>query len=531
MSVNILVIEDEASMRQILKDVLTQQDYVVTAVGTLATARGELKKKFYNLALVDLTLPDGRGLDMLKEIKDINKETVVIIVTGHASLENSIDALNQGAFAYIQKPLHINELRSAVKNALKMQKLSFDNQELVSKLKDLSLKDAHTELYNYRYLIERLTSEIKRAKRYTFPLSIAMIDIDYFKSINDVYGHQYGDIILSGFAKYLKEFARGNDIVTRYGGEEFVIVLPDTNKEGALIFGKRLLSTIKTKTFGSDKKRLKLKVSIGISSFPDNGNDVNVILNAADKALLNAKETGGNKISSYEKVDKSVINITEKNGKDNVEKLRIKLTKMTNRVNRTLLESVYAFAKTIEAKDFYTSEHAENMVSIVTAIGKKLNLQLNMIENLKHAAVLHDLGKIGIPDSILHKPDKLTKEEFESIKKHPQIGVEIVRPIHFLRGLVPMILCHHERFDGRGYPTGLKGKEIPLGARIIAVADVYEALVSDRPYRKAYSKKDALNIIKEGAGTQFDKEIVDTFLNIMRENKELINKTHTKIGS
>ena len=129
--------------------------------------------------------------------------------------------------------------------------------------------------------------------------------------------------------------------------------------------------------------------------------------------------------------------------------------------------------------------------------------------------MLHDLGKIGIPDDILHKNGKLTKEEYEIIKKHPHIGTEIMRPIHFLGELIPAILYHHERFDGLGYSAGLKGKEIPLGARIVAIADVYQALVSDRPYRKAYSKEEALGIIREGAGTQFDPAIVETFLAIV----------------
>ncbi|MDD5465539.1 MAG: HD-GYP domain-containing protein, partial [Candidatus Omnitrophica bacterium] len=173
-------------------------------------------------------------------------------------------------------------------------------------------------------------------------------------------------------------------------------------------------------------------------------------------------------------------------------------------------------AKTIEAKDYYTSEHGENMVSIAVEIGKKLNISEKELENLKHAAILHDLGKIGIPDKILHKKGKLNENELKKIRAHPQIGAEIIRSVHFLSAVVPIVLHHHERFDGLGYSSGLKGKDILLGARIIAVADVYQALVSDRPYRKAYSKKEALKIIQEGAGTQFDPEIVKIFLEISK---------------
>jgi diguanylate cyclase (GGDEF)-like protein/PAS domain S-box-containing protein len=393
-----------------------------------------------------------------------------------------------------------------------------ERNNLLNSLKELSLKDTNTELYNYRYLMERLASEVVRARRYVLPLSAIMLDIDYFKSINDVYGHQYGNIILKEFAQFLKGFARIVDIVARYGGEEFVIVLPDTNKEGAIIFGKRLLDAIGKYTFDPEGKKVKLKASIGIASFPEDGIDIGTasgLINSADKALLNAKENGGNKLYTFKDIGKDIEDIVGKGGKENVDELREKLSKMSDRAEKTLLESMHAFTKAIQVKDYYTAEHSENTVSIVTRIGEKLNLSAAVIKTLGQAAILHDLGKVGVPDDILHKKEKLAKKDYEIIKRHPQVGAEIIRPIHFLDKLVPIILYHHERFDGLGYSAGLKGKEIPLGARIIAIADVYQALVSDRPYRKAYSEKEALDIIREGSGTQFDPEIVGAFLAIM----------------
>lgn len=516
---DILIVDDNIDMRETLDDILSEDGYKITGVGTLNLGKEELEKKFYNIALIDLKLPDGSGLELLKEIKEKNKETLAIIFTGFASLESSVYALNEGAFAYVQKPLNVDELKIAIKKALEMQKLTVDNKNLVDRLKELSLKDPHTELYNYRYLMERLESEVKRARRYIFPLSVLMLDIDYFKSINDVYGHQCGDIILKELAQCLKDNARNVDIVTRYGGEEFVIVLPDTNKNGAIMFGEQLLDAIGKHLFDPEGNKIKLKVSMGIASFPEDGGNTGTasgLINSADKALLNAKEKGGNRLCTFKDIGKDIEDIVEKGGKENVHELREKLSKMSDRVDKTLLESIYAFAKTISAKDYYTGEHAENMVSIVVKIGEKLNLSPAVIKTLEQAAILHDLGKVGVPDDILHKKEKLTKEEYELIKEHPQTGAEIIRPIHFLDKLIPIILYHHERFDGLGYSAGLKGKEIPLGARIVAIADVYRALVSDRPYREAYSEKEALDIIREGSGTQFDPEIIETFLAIMR---------------
>jgi len=517
-SIDILIVDDNTEMCEELNDVLSEEGYRITGVGTVALAKKQLKKKLYNIVLADLNLPDGTGLELLKETKKINEEIIVIIFTGFASLESSMSALNEGAFGYIQKPLNMNEVKISIKKAIKMQKLSLDNKNLLKRLKELSLKDTHTELYNYRYLIERLTLELKRARRYIFPLSVVMIDIDYFKSVNDVYGHQYGDTILKEFAQYLKNFVRSSDTVARYGGEEFVILLPHTNKKGAITMGKSLLDTIGNHPFDRKGKKLKLKISMGIFTFPQDDIKVDTVsdlLNSVDKALRNAKEMGGNRLSTFKNTDKDIGDIVGKCGKENVNILRKKLSKMTNRVNHTLLESIYAFAKTIEDKE-HTSEHAKNMVSIVTEIGRRLNLSIKEIENLRHAVALHDLGKIGISSKILHKRKRLTKKEYETIKRHPQIGAEIIRSVHFMEEVIPIILYHHERFDGLGYPSGLKGKKIHLGAKIIAIIDVYQALISNRPYRKAYSKKEALKIIQKGVGTQFDPKIAEVFLPIMK---------------
>jgi HD-GYP domain-containing protein (c-di-GMP phosphodiesterase class II) len=162
----------------------------------------------------------------------------------------------------------------------------------------------------------------------------------------------------------------------------------------------------------------------------------------------------------------------------------------------------------------------ENTVSYATGIAKGLDVSPDELENIRQAAVLHDLGKVGISDKILHKKSKLTEKEFAQIKKHPQIAADIIRPIQFMHDIVPLVLYHHERWDGKGYPAGLKGEDIPIGARIIAIADVYQALTSNRPYRKAFPKRKALQIIKEGAGTQFDPRIVATFLTFLKKEKD-----------
>ncbi len=399
------------------------------------------------------------------------------------------------------------------------QKLEILNKELWKtnrKLHKLMLKDPHTGLYNHRYFEEIIDAEFYRAKRYGQPLSVILLDIDYFKSINDMYGHHFGDIVLRQFAKKLRRLARLHDYVIRYGGEEFVVVLPGSDKEGAHRLAHRLANVIKTCKFGNLEDTVKLRLSIAVASYPnDNIFRSSDFIELADKTLNKAKDCGGNMVSSCSEVISKPYALNSEYDTSNIRYLRQKLDRLTKRSNQSLIESIFAFAKTIELKDHYTGEHVERTVYYATEIAKRFGYSSEGLLLIEQASMLHDLGKIGISEAILLKKGKLTEDEFEKIKEHPKIGADIIRPIQFLHNLIPLILYHHERWDGRGYPFGLKEKEIPLGARIIAIADVYQALISDRPYRKAFTGKKAVTIIRESSGSHFDPVIADVFMKVI----------------
>lgn len=384
----------------------------------------------------------------------------------------------------------------------------------------LALIDPLTQLYNYRYLQRRIHSEFELAKRRGAPLSVLILDIDYFKSVNDTFGHEYGDVVLQEFAILLQHTCRGIDVVTRFEGEGFFIILPDTEGKGALAFAERIQRIVKKHRFGANG--VKLRISIGICSYPEDGvATVDNLLTNAEKSVRFAKEQGGDSISVVSQLRKrKPAAAIDKDSKKRVDTLTKRFSELIHRNKQNTIEAVYALAHTVGAKNAYTEEHSEDMVKYSTAIGRKLKLTDQALEDIKHGAMLHDIGKLGISEKILLKRGKLTKKEFEIIKKHPQIGADIIRPVHFLKDVVPIILHHHERFDGYGYGSKLKGEEIPLGARIVAIVDVYQALVSNRPYRKAYSQREALKIIKEESGTHFDPKIVKAFLEILSKEKE-----------
>ncbi len=390
--------------------------------------------------------------------------------------------------------------------------------EIKDKLESLALKDALTEIYNFRYFRERLAAEFERAKRSLSPISIMMIDLDYFKSINDAHGHQFGDKVLKQVARLLKAELRANDVVARWGGEEFSIILPDTNRMDAFAVGNKILELFRTRSYGDGSNIIKLKCSIGVVSYPEDPLfSVEEIIDAGEESIYRIKERGGDGVALYghEIGENALDKYSDEDCKRFIDSVKQKLSFYAVRSERSILEAIYSLAKSIELRDRRTREHCDRMVEYAEKIARRVGMNEQEVDNVRRGAMLHDIGKLGIPEAILLKPGKLTPQEYEEVKKHPVIGADIISVAGFLKDIVPLILSHHERYDGSGYPRGLKGEEIPLGSRVLAVVDVYEALTADRPYHKAISKEEAIKIIKEGANTQFDRKIVDVFLEVV----------------
>ncbi|MDD5291663.1 MAG: PAS domain S-box protein [Candidatus Omnitrophica bacterium] len=386
------------------------------------------------------------------------------------------------------------------------------------KLESLALKDTLTELYNKRYILERLNSEFERAKRSFSPLSLLQIDLDYFKSINDTYGYDFGDKVLIQVAKLLRSELRANDVIARWAGEEFMIILPEIDRENAILVSKKLIRVLEHKGFGDEKNVVNLKCSIGVVSYPEDPLfNPKEMIEAVEKSVFKVKTSGGDGVGSYihgfmKDEDKTAIS-----EKDRLLKaLKEKMSFFAVKGEDSILEAVYSLSKSLELKDHTTRQHSEKTVHYAVKLAQKFDLSEREVENVRRAAVLHDIGKIGIPDKILLKKGPLTKAEFEIVKQHPKIAADIMSVVEFLSESTPFVLHHHEKYDGTGYPDGLKGEEIPLGARIVSIVDVYEALTENRPYRKAFSKEEAIKIIQDSSGTQFDPKIAEAFLELIK---------------
>jgi len=369
---------------------------------------------------------------------------------------------------------------------------------LIAEAQRLADCDPVTNLYNHRYLFQRLYSEVERHAAQGRPLSVLMLDLDNFKLYNDTYGHLAGDEVLRKAANVLKRFFRDTDIVARYGGDEFMVILPNASLENAVRCARRLQCRFSDEDFGGPgRQNVPIYVSCGLASFPQDGTEVLELVAIADANLYAAKTQGKGKINART-VDVLESSIPQSEGMD-------------------LLRSLVI---AVDNKDRYTRRHSEEVTAYALLIGQAMGLSEVMQRSIHICGMLHDLGKIGVPDRILRKPGQLEPEEVTVMNQHPVIGALIVGSIPEMEDVVPGVRHHHERFDGLGYPDRLAGRDIPLIARILAVADVFSAMTTHRPYRKALTHAQALRQIEEGLGTQFDPEIASHFIRIIREQDE-----------
>jgi len=372
-----------------------------------------------------------------------------------------------------------------------------ENAQLYAQLEQRSRIDVLTGLFNRRHFEEQLKEEISRHSRYGDLFSIFMLDLDNFKTYNDAYGHPAGDILLSQIGKIIKSSIRNVDQAFRYGGDEFVVILPQTAGDDAYVVAERVRAQTAE---GMEKRAIAVTCSIGLASYPSDGVVADELVDVADNALYHAKRTGGNRIF----LSSDILPKAPGNGG---------IAAIDTRADN--LSVIYALVSAVEAKDHYTYGHSKKVNTYAVALAGAIGLSPYEVSKVSSAALLHDIGKIGIPDKVLNKKGKLSGEDWEAIKAHPRLGANIVGNMPHLVPCVNSILHHHERWDGSGYPEGLKNEEIPIEARILTIADSFEAMTSARPYRPALSLEEVIKELRQGAGLQFDPKLVEVFIGII----------------
>lgn len=371
-------------------------------------------------------------------------------------------------------------------------------------------RDRLTGVANRETLLSELTAEVERANRYRQPLSVAFVDIDRFKSINDTHGHNSGDAVLRQVADLVGHHIRSSDFLGRYGGEEFMLILPETGPEEAAEVAEKLRAVVmQTALTIAGETTLRATISVGVAG--DVGGELRLerLVADADAAMYAAKSLGRNQTYIFRSVNEE-----ERVRRAPVDRQRREDAADLGRwANARTTE---ALASVLEPHPHHRGRPSDMIAALATEMASEMGLPDIEVERIRFASLLHDVGKIAVPQDILDKPGALTEFEWQAITEHPRIGQLVLEQATSLREAVPIVLHHHERYNGSGYPHGLKGRDIPLGARIVAVADAYHAMVHERPYQSVRSHEAALAELQRCAGTQFDPDIVAIFCRMYR---------------
>jgi len=512
---SILIVEDDELFLNTLVNLLQREGYQVKTAHNGEEAIELAKDKSFDLIVADIRLPGVMdGIDTVKKVKEIrsNAKTMVIFITGYADSKAPVRAIQVGIDDYIYKPFELEYFLHSVRRNLKIHKL--EQQEKVY-LEEIRKMNEELKEYNIRWgeKIREKTNELtllfEIGRELTSSLKLEEVLATIVERMADVLGVEICSILLLDEKKEELSIAvaKGlpNDIVkqTRIKRGENISWWVLENKESLLVediekdsrFAKRNDERYYTRSFISVPLVFR-GVAIGVINVNNkrsrdsfNEDDLRLVEGIADQASI-----------------------------------AIENARLYSNLQGVYLQIVTALTSIIELKDHYTKRHSERVTKYAVAIAEAMGLASSQIENIKLACQLHDLGKISIPENILTKPDKLTMEEWEEIKLHPLRGIEIIKPIFFLNEILTLIEQHHERYNGEGYPYGKKGEDIVLGARIMAVADSFDAMTTERPYAKALTFEEAIEEIKRHSGSQFDPQITEVFIKLLKEKSDFFKK-------
>ncbi|MCL6443298.1 MAG: diguanylate cyclase [Alicyclobacillus sp.] len=373
-----------------------------------------------------------------------------------------------------------------------------DYFKMANHFKELSIRDELTGLYNHRWIQSWMDEHIEQQK----PFALLMIDIDHFRRYNEMLGHIEGDEALKRLAQVLQANCGEDCGVARYSGEEFLMVLPEYTLHQAQLKAEMVRKAVESADIADSKRAhgRRITISIGLATFPNMAKTKRDLLMMVDDALYKGKFTGRNKVSIYT----SVIDEMQKelDGKTEMDEI---------------VRTIKVFLSMLNTKDRYTYAHTERDVLYAEALAKKIGMNPTELQYLRFGALLHDIGKVEVPIEVLTKRGPLIREEWAIMQKHVEMGVNIVKPIRSLAPCLPIIRHHHERWDGTGYPDGLSGTEIPLAARILTIADSFDAMTTSRPYQRKRSMEEAFVELRACAGRHFDPALVEPFIEVVKE--------------
>lgn len=476
----ILIVDDEPAIRDIIEEYLKKKGYAVAHAGNGIDALAIVKTGSIDLVITDIKMPGMSGVELLQKIREYNSTLPVLLATGFPTIETAVEALKSGAYDYLSKPFHLEEIGEKIRRALVQRHLQEEN-----------------------VLFSKLVSLHEVTKILASTLDIADLNTKFLDFSTRLARADGGSLFFADANKKLSLAEKSGDALKPdfWVKQPFVLAM-----KWVLEHQEPLIIEGNTDELPAEGLR---PVPSGVESyiaFPLKTPSYTI-------GVLNLVRLSGGE--PFSNLDLEIINVLASQASISIENVRL-----YHNIRENYLRTIRAFALAVEAKDEHTHGHSENVMKFTVMITKQLNLPPAEIEQFKYAGLLHDIGKIGVSEQILTKPAKLTPVEFDEIKKHPEIGAKIIADVPSLKSLVPFVLHHHEFYGGGGYPSGIAGNEIPFGARILSVADAFEAMTSDRPYRKAMPEDVAFSILETQRGIQFDPDIIDAFTAAMQAAKK-----------
>jgi response regulator RpfG family c-di-GMP phosphodiesterase len=508
---NILVVDDDEVILQVFKDFLHGRgSYSILTARDGMEALKVLGHSKVDFCFTDLNMPGMDGIEFTREIHELDNTIPVVVMTGYPSTDNTIATLKHGVVDFLVKPFHIGEIELTIKRTLEKKALFVENMLLKEEAKG-------------KERIARINEELCNKVGDLKILNMILQKVDWITSSSDLFGlivKLSADITNCDEVHFhVLDETLGRPIpIAFFDREPKVGCSEGTGRQADQVCAARENNCCVAEA-------VVKKISEGFPLLLDGGynsafSDANIRSLVAIPFKIRKKLFGmltaivKNGSKPFTEKDLYYLNFLAERATFVIENVAL-----YENIYENLFATLYAFVEAIEARDPYTRQHSSRVTELAVSIGREMRCADEQLDLLRFSGHLHDIGKVGIPDSILLKPGPLTKQEFEAIKKHPVIGANIVGHMGLLSGEQKIILHHHERWDGKGYPDGLKGESIPFLSRIIAVADVYDAMASDRAYRKRLGDEVVLGTIQQGAAIQFDRDVVEAFLTLYEKGK------------
>jgi len=521
----ILFVDDEINMLEIVSEYFQVKGYQVATAINGQKALEIIQQDTIDCCFTDINMPEMNGLELAERIRKIDNSIPVVIMTGNPSLDRAIKTMKNGVVDFLIKPLKLDQIELCLVRVLRERQIFEENILLKKEIEhkqrlekiNIELTNKVEELYILNKIMSNLTAISSSTEIFNIVVEmtreIIHADESHFYLVNDSVKKPFK--VASSLSTKNHPDTINADMINTSG------LAFDTDNNELQAIEKLILEIV------SDEIPLLISKNMGARGLPENIMSFMIVpLKIRKKVfgVLTASVKQGN--ARFDERDLYYLSFITHNTAYAIENLAL-----YENIYENLFSTLYAFVKALEARDIYTQLHSDRVSKIATAMAKVMGCSSEELDIIDFAGRLHDIGKIGIRDDILLKPGKLTKDEFEIIKEHPVIGAAIIGQLGLWDNEQLIIKCHHERYDGKGYPAGLKKEEIPLLARILSVADAFDAMDSDRAYRKKMEIEKIITIIKDGAGTQFDPKIVDVFCKLYQEGKIINDKNNSNVST